>query len=150
MRTSIRTLAVSLILVTAAVAPVMAQQTYTNEDLEDFHIPGAYTNEDLEALEPLPVQEAPLFESEPADMTPWIEATLMLDAEYLALTHARDRLQAELDYELERIAIAYSPAGGGFTGSLRPGLRSKLEGKLEYLRRQIYMLDWEIDRLPAR
>src|SRR4030095_12470331 len=32
-----------------------AQQTYTNEDLRKFSVPGAYTNQDLKKMRPLPV-----------------------------------------------------------------------------------------------
>jgi len=148
-KTMFPTVAVGAILAILAVAPAMTQEVYTNEDLKNTHIPGAYTNEDLEALEPLPTQKAPLFEPAPVDLTPWVEASFNVDAHRAVLTDMRDRVQAELDYELERIETAYSPAGGGFTGSLRPGLRSKLEDKLENLRRQIYMRNWELSRLKS-
>src|SRR5437773_7005062 len=40
---------------------VRAEQTYTNEDLRKFTVPGAYTNEDLKKLPRLPVvRGAPL------------------------------------------------------------------------------------------
>ena len=147
--TRFRIVVVGLILAIAAVVPAMAQEVYTNEDLKDLHIPGAYTNEDLKALEPIPTQKAPVFEPAPVDLTPWIEAKSMVEAHRAALIAIRDRLQAELDYELARIEIAYSPAGDKFTGSLRTGLKSKLEPRLESLRRQIHMRNWELSRLPS-
>ena len=131
----------------------MAQQTYTNADLGKLHIPGAYTNQDLKALVPLPVQKAPLFEYPEVDLSKWIEEAIekaaVREVEYHGLVHERDRYQAELDYELERLdlEVTYSLRDGGFTGFTRPlGLRSEFDSRLKYLRRQIFLLNWEIAR----
>jgi hypothetical protein len=148
MRTGIRILAVALILAVVAIAPAMAQKVYTNKDLDKVQVPGAYTNKDLKFLEPIPTQKAPLSEPAPMDLMALAEVTPEPDVRRAVLTDVRDRLQAELDYELARIEEAYSPAGGGFTGSLRVGLKSKLEDRLEYLRREIHLRDEQIRQLP--
>ena len=145
MRRKIGSVVVLCHLVGLLAVPAMAEM-YTNADLDKLHLPGAYTNKDLKTLEPLPAQEAPLIETPEVDLSRWLEAAAVREAGYRALVHLRDRLQAELDYELGRLALAYSPAGGNFTGSLRPGLRSKLQPKLDSLQRRIYLTDWELDQ----
>jgi hypothetical protein len=148
-RTGIRILAVVFVLAAVAVAPAMAQKVYTNRDLGDVQIPGAYTNKDVKFLEPIPTQKAPMVEPAPvACCAPSVDKGPKVDVRRAVATDVRDRLQAELDYELARIEKAYSPAGGGFTGSLRVGLKSKLEDRLEYLRREIALRDQELRQLP--
>ena len=139
-------------------------ETYGNNNLGKLHIPGAYTNDDLKVLPPLAVQKEPIVQVELIDLSKFIsertEAAARREEKRRELVYARDRFQAELDYQLEQTHDAYISPAEGRIGRLR----SQLEGDvpahfngglpggngfrgLEYLRRQIALLEWDISQL---
>ncbi|ANM30253.1 hypothetical protein ABI59_12660 [Acidobacteria bacterium Mor1] len=131
-----------------------AQDSYDNRSLERLGSGSktgtkVYTNADLARLKPLPVQGSALADVD-IDVSAWIAESHARGSERRTLEYWRDRLQAELDYEMARIDAAYSVGGGDFTGSQRQGLKSKLEGRLNRLHREIYLVDWQIARLEGR
>ena len=142
------------------VAPVVAQETYTNKDLGKLHIPGAYTNDDLKALPPLAVQKAPIVQVQPVDLSKLIseltEAAARREEKRRVLVHAQDRLQAELDYQLELTRVVYISPTQGRIGRRPRELDSYYRGGLSgggefrglhYLRREIALLEWDISQL---
>lgn len=123
-----------------------AQRTYTNADLVEIDVPGAYTNEDLRKLAPLAVQERA------AMPTPRIAIPMVDSSGYQAafddLRRVRRALQAELDYEMNRIAFSES-AFAGRTQSAAPrlGYRAKVRGLVRELTKRIDLIDIEIEQV---
>jgi hypothetical protein len=99
-----------VIVVLLCLAPVLAfgQQTYTNEDLAKFQVPGAYTNEDLRRLTPLAQQKEPAFHLPAFQPAP--TRSQSLQARYDGLTY--DMLQAQIVAEHERVDFSESAFAG--------------------------------------
>jgi|GEM_PF-1695765 len=119
-----------------------AQQTYTNEDLRKFSVPGAYTNQDLKKMRPLPVSgkagsSASTAPSETVDSRPY---QMRLDL----LLEQRLIVQAQLDWTNQEIEKAYSFYNKGPDGYPWPGYLSKTRGFVQYLEMQISVVDARI------
>jgi hypothetical protein len=101
-----------IVVVAICLAPVLAfgQQTYTNEDLGRFQVPGAYTNEDLRRLAPLPQQQEKEVEPPALQAAPRISA--VLQARYDGLRETYDLLRAEIAAEEARIDFSESAFAG--------------------------------------
>ncbi len=102
----------SVIVVAICLAPVLAfgQQTYTNEDLARFQVPGAYTNEDLKRLTPLAQQKEPAFRL--PEFQPAPTRSPSLQARYDGLKETYEILQAEIAAEHERVDFSESAFAG--------------------------------------
>jgi hypothetical protein len=118
-----------------------AQQTYTNEDLRKFSVPGAYTNQDLKKLPPVssfgkagPPAQAPV---ETVDSRPY---QMRLDL----LQEQRLIVQAQLDWTNQEIEKAYSFYDKGPDGYPWPGYLSKTRGFVQYLEMQLAVVDTRI------
>lgn len=118
-----------------------AQQTYTNEDLRKFSVPGAYTNQDLKKMRPVPTvgKKGP---SEPVtievvDSRPY---QMRLDL----LLEQRVIVQAQLDWTNQEIERAYSFYDKGPDGYPWPGYLSKTRGFVQYLEMQLAVVDTRI------
>ncbi len=127
-------------------ALAFAQKTYTNADLVDIEVPGAYTNEDLRRLPPLAVQ------GRPAAQLPLFEISRgedgLFQSSFDSLKALRDALEAELDLEMGRIAFSESPSSGDTqSASPRLGYRTKVRRLVQELAKRIALVDLEIDRL---
>jgi len=121
-----------------------AQQTYTNEDLKKFSVPGAYTNEDLKKLPPLPVLKG-------AAVSPAPVPTAVPDAEPYErrldfLFEQRLILQSELEWRQEMVRKADSAFDKGTDGYPWPGYRSKSRSSIQYLEMQLSVVDARIER----
>lgn len=121
-----------------------AQKTYTNADLVDIDVPGAYTNGDLRKLAPLAIQEraaarTPLFTIPPVDGS-------FYQAAFNDLRGVQRSLQAELDYEMNRITFSES-AFAGRTQSAAPrlGYRNQVRGLVQELVKRIDLVDAQIE-----
>lgn len=130
------------IVLLACLAPSLAfgQQTYTNADLVKLQVPGAYTNEDLKRLSPLAIQKAP------REALPGVELPTPLvagfQALYDSLERSRTALQAEIDYEKDRVALSESAFAGDtreFTARL--GYRSRVRSLVEELEKRVALLE---------
>ena len=101
-----------VIVVLLCLAPVLAfgQQTYTNEDLAKFQVPGAYTNEDLKRLTPLAQQKEPAFHLPAFQPAP--TRSQSLQARYDGLKETYDMLQAQIVAEHERVDFSESAFAG--------------------------------------
>ena len=120
-----------------------AQQTYTNEDLRKFTVPGAYTNQDLKKLPPVPVSGGakaakPAPVPEPVVVAPSPEP-FQLRMDFLA--EQRRIYQAELDWRLGMLEQAYSFYDKGTDGYVWPGYWSKNKGIIQYLEMEISVID---------
>jgi|RhiMetStandDraft_4_1073278.scaffolds.fasta_scaffold268971_1 hypothetical protein len=118
-----------------------AQQTYTNEDLRKFKVPGAYTNQDLKKMAPVPVigKATPVtpVPMETVDSRPF-------QMRFDLLQEQRRIIQAELDWRNQEIEKAYSFIDKGPDGYPWPGYRSKSRGVIEYLEMQLSVVDARI------
>jgi len=118
-----------------------AQQTYTNEDLRKFSVPGAYTNQDLKKMKPVPVvgRATPVtaVPMERVDAEPF---QMRLDL----LQDQRSIIQAELDWRNQEIEKAYSFFDKSPNDYPLPGYRSKSRGVIEYLEMQLAVVDARI------
>ncbi|MEE9218451.1 MAG: hypothetical protein V3U98_05235 [Acidobacteriota bacterium] len=120
-----------------------AEERYTNADLDRIYVPGAYTNEDLKALPPIAMQEAPAMPL----------ATTIIDtserdflfAQLEALEARRSAFARSLAYEKARLWTAYGPGGNDPNDYPVPGFRSRSRLFRASLRKQIAMLDKEIE-----
>ncbi len=135
-----------LVIFMICLCPVLAfaQQEYTNADLVDIDVPGAYNNEDLRKLPPLAVQERPAAPG-PAIIIPPVDSSFY-QAAFDDLNRVRRSLQAELDYEAGQIAFSES-AFAGRTQSAAPrlGYRNKVRGLVRELIKRIAMVDAQIE-----
>lgn len=126
-----------------AATGALAEEKYTNADLDRIYVPGAYTNEDLKALPPLEVQEAPALplvgpRVDTAERDRLLARIRMLEAR-------RDAMARELAYEEERVRRSESAGGNSPDSSLFAGYRGKSRGLREALRKEIALLGHEID-----
>ena len=115
-----------------------AQQTYTNEDLRKFSVPGAYTNQDLKKMAPVPVvgRAVPVAPA-PAEVVDSRPFQMRLDF----LEEQRRIIQAEMDWRNQEIEKAYSFFDKGPDGYPWPGYLSKSKGALQYLEMQLAVVD---------
>ena len=138
----------SFIVMAICLVPVMAfgQQTYTNEDLAKFQVPGAYNNEDLRRLGPLAVQK------EPAVHLPRYEPSRpaggALQARYGGLIDTYKALMWEIAYEEERIDFSESAfAGDTRDPEVRLGYRSQVAHWLAELTKRAELVKSRIERV---
>jgi hypothetical protein len=129
-------------------AAALAQQTYTNADLVNIQVPGAYTNDDLRRLPPLAIQK------EPAARLVVPEAPRADGGRYQVLYDnlrlTRSALQAELDFEMQRIDDSES-AFAGDPGDLgpRPGYRTRVRPLILELQKRVALIDRQLDEIAA-
>jgi len=123
---------------------VYAEQTYTNEDLKKFSVPGAYTNEDLRKLPRLPVAKAVPPAPAPVPMAAPDAEPLQLRLDWLS--EQRLIVQTELDWREEMVRKSQSAFDKGPDGGPWPGYLSKNKSSLQYLRMQLAILDARIDK----
>lgn len=126
-----------------AATGALAEEKYTNADLDRIYVPGAYTNEDLKALPPLEVQEAPAMTL----VAPRVDTTERdrLLARMQKLEAQRDALARELAYVEEQVRRSESAGGNSPGSSYFAGYRGKSRGLREALRKEIALLGHEID-----
>ena len=126
-------------------ALAFGQQMYTNADLVDIQVPGAYTNEDLKKLPPLAVQKTPAaagpqFAAPPAESS-WQPA-------YNRLVGGRQLLQDEIDYEISRVDYSESAfAGDPQAYEPRLGYRTGARVLILELKKRVFLLDRQIEAL---
>jgi hypothetical protein len=123
---------------------VHAEQTYTNEDLKKFTVPGAYTNQDLKKLPKLPVMKAVPQAPAPAPVVTPNAEPFQLRLDFLA--EQRLMVQTELNWREEMVEKAYSYIDKGPQGGPWPGYLSKSKGALSYLRMQLAIVDARIEK----
>jgi len=121
---------------------VLAQEKYTNADLDRIYVPGAYTNEDLKALPPIEMQAAPALPLV-APVVDTRERDLMFDR-LRSLEERRAGLARELAYEEKLVSRAEGPGGNSPGVSFFAGYRGKSRGLREAVRKEIALLDQEI------
>ena len=135
-----------ILILMICLCPVLAfaQEAYTNADLIDIEVPGAYTNEDLRKLPPLAVQARPAAPG-PVIAIPPVDSSFY-QAAFDDLSRVRRSLQAELDYEAKQIAFSES-AFAGRTQSAAPrlGYRNKVRGLVQELIKRITLVDTQIE-----
>ncbi len=124
---------------------VHAEQTYTNEDLKKFSVPGAYTNEDLKKLPKLPVAKA--VPSAPAPVPVWVPDAEPFERQISFLLDQRLMIQTELDYRQAMVDKAYSYFDKGPDGYPWPGYLSKSRSSIEYLKMQLAIMDARLDQV---
>ena len=123
----------------------LAEQTYTNEDLKKFSVPGAYTNEDLKKLPRVPVVKAAPVAPAPV---PVVEPAMEpLQMRMDLLSEQRLMVQTEIDWRESMVRKADSYFEKGPNEGPYPGYRSKSKGTLQYLDLQRAILDARIDRV---
>jgi hypothetical protein len=126
-------------------AMAMAQQKYTNADLDIAPKRDAYTNEDLKGLAPLPVSGPVMAEAMPA--VPVDRAAEMLAARKADLLFDRDMIEAEIGYWEAVIKTAFYGAGG-INDYPRVGKdTAEARQRIVRLERHIYLVDEELSRL---
>jgi len=121
-----------------------AEQTYTNEDLKKFSVPGAYTNEDLRKLPRLPVAKAVPAVPAPISMVAPAAEPLQLRLDWLS--EQRLIIQTELDWREEMVRKANSAFDKGPDGYPWPGYLSKNKSSIQYLKMQLAILDARIEK----
>jgi hypothetical protein len=122
-----------------------AEQTYTNEDLKRFSVPGAYTNEDLRKLPRLPVVKG--VPAAPAPIPMVAPAAEPLQRRLDFLSEQRLIIQAELDWREEMVRKADSYFEKGPNEGPYLGYRSKSKGSIQYLKLQLAIMDARIDNV---
>lgn len=125
-----------------AATAALAQEKYTNADLDRIYVPGAYTNEDLKALPPIEVQEAPAQQLA-APVVDTTERDLLLGRVRM-LEERRAALARELAYEERIVSDVEGPGGNAPDRSFYAGYRSKSRRLREALRKEIALVDQEI------
>ena len=118
-----------------------AQQTYTNEDLRKFSVPGAYTNQDLKKMRPVP----PVGKAGPsAPVSIEVGDSRPFQKRLDLLLEQRLIVQAQLDWTNQEIERAYSFYDKGPDGYPWPGYLSKTRGFVQYLEMQLAVVDTRI------
>ena len=137
-----------LVVLMGLIWPVLGfgQQLYTNADLARFDVPGAYKNQDLRRLPPLAVQKQPGFPLAPYTPAPREDAAFQRAYDGLQLT--RTALQAEIEFEMARIAFSES-AFAGDTSAIEPrlGYRAGVAPLILELKKRTALLDGQMDSL---
>ena len=124
---------------------VHAQQTYTNEDLKKFSVPGAYTNQDLKRMAPVPVAKGVTVSAIPVQPAPPEAEPLQI--RFSLLSEQRLILQTELDWRWEMIRKADSAFDKGPDGGPWPGYRSKSRDALQSLEVRLAVVDARIEKV---
>jgi hypothetical protein len=124
---------------------VRAEQTYTNQDLKKFSVPGAYTNEDLKKLPKLPAAKA-------APGGPAMVPLILPDAEpyqraFDFLWEQRLIIQSELDWREEMVRKSLSAFDKGPNEGPYPGYYSKSKGAIDYLNMQLSIMDARMEQV---
>jgi hypothetical protein len=125
-----------------------AERTYTNADLVDLEVPGAYTNEDLRRLSPLAVQRQAI--ATPPPYAPRRAPSEAYQAIYDELRLERDLLAAELAIERERVAFSESAFAGDPSsepGRPRLGYKARVAGLMAELAKRVALLDVHLEAL---
>jgi hypothetical protein len=126
-------------------ALAFGQQAYTNADLVNIQVPGAYTNEDLKKLPPLAMQRAPAAPG-PQLWAPPVGSEWQ--PVYNRLRTARVLLQAEIDYEIEQVDFSESAfAGDPQAFAPRLGYRTGARPLILELKKRAYLLDKQIEAM---
>ena len=135
-----------MLILMICLCPVLAfaEQVYTNADLVDIEVPGAYTNEDLRKLPPLAMQKRPAVPG-PVISISRVDSSFY-QAAFDDLSRVRRSLQAELGYEAKQIAFSES-AFAGRTQSAAPrlGYRGKVRGLVRELIKRLALVDTQIE-----
>ena len=127
-------------------AMAMAQQKYTNDDLDIAPKRDAYTNEDLKGLAPLPVTGTAVM-AEPMPSVAVDRAAASLADQRANLMFDRDMMQAEIGYWESVIKTAFKGVGG-INDYPRVGKNTaEARGRIVRLERHIYLVDEELSRL---
>jgi hypothetical protein len=121
---------------------VRAEQTYTNEDLRKFSVPGAYTNQDLRKLPRVPVVKAAPTRPAPAPSEAPDAEPFQRHLDFLA--EQRLIIQSELDWREEMVRKANSAFDKGPDGYPWPGFLSKNKSSIQYLKMQLAIMDARI------
>lgn len=135
-----------LVVLMGLVWPVLTfgQQLYTNADLAKFDVPGAYSNKDLRRLPPSPPRPRGVIGVPPYAPAPREDAAYQRAYDGLRLT--RDALQAELDFEMGRIAFSESAMAGN-SGVVEPrlGYRAAVAPLILELQKRVALLERQMD-----
>ena len=137
-----------LIVLAICLAPglVLGQQTYTNEDLAKFQVPGAYSNEDLSRIGPLAVQKEPVTRL--PEFVPPPSYDGRLQADYDSLRERHRSILSAIAYEQELIDYSDSAfAGDTRDATVRNGYRAPARVWIRQLSRQATLLEVRIGRL---
>lgn len=120
------------------------QQLYTNADLAKFDVPGAYSNQDLKRLPPSGV--TPRAAVGLPSYTPPPREDALYQRAYDGLHLTRAAMQAELDFEMGRIAFSESALAGN-TGVVEPrlGYRASVAPLILELQKRVALLDRQMD-----
>lgn len=140
-----------IVVVAICLAPVLAfgQQTYTNEDLAKFQIPGAYTNEDLKRLAPLAQQKEPAVRLPEYQPAPTRSASLQ--ARYDGLRETYDMLLAEIALKHELVDYSESAfAGNTLDSKVRLGYRAPAFRQIQVLSQRADLMKVRLDALEER
>jgi hypothetical protein len=126
-------------------ALAFGQQAYTNADLVNIQVPGAYTNEDLKKLPPFAMQRAP---AAPGPQLAALPVESDWQPVYSRLRTARVLLQAEIDYEIGQVEFSES-AFAGDTQAFAPrlGYRTGARPLILELKKRVYLLDKQIEAI---
>jgi len=140
-----------IVIVAICLAPVLAfgQQTYTNEDLAKFQIPGAYTNEDLKRLAPLAQQKEPAVRLPEYQPAPTRSASLQ--ARYDGLRETFVMLEAEITAERELVDYSESAfAGNTLDARVRLGYKTVSFQRITELSLRANLMKVRIEALEER
>ena len=138
----------ALVLLALALWPALAyaERTYTNADLVNFQVPGAYTNDDLRTLSPLAVQKGAAYV--PSPYVPAQPPVAAYQAIVDSLRLERGLLQAELDLERARVAFSESAFAGDpaqHEGWPRLGYKLKALTLMAELAKRVALIDVRIE-----
>ena len=137
-----------IVVVAICLAPVLAfgQQTYTNEDLAKFQVPGAYTNEDLKRLAPLAQQKEPAVRLPEYQPAPTRSASLQ--ARYDGLQETYVLLQAEIALKHELVDYSESAfAGNTLDAKVRLGYKAPAFRQIQVLSQRAELMKVRIEAL---
>jgi hypothetical protein len=133
---------IALMLLVPALA--LAQEKYTNDDLDIPPKRDAYTNADLERLPPLPAQAEPVMAAEAMPAVKRDLATEDLEARKADMAYDRTMIEAEIRYWEKVIKIAHSARAGGPNGYPNVGGdTAEARTRIIRLQRLLYMLEEE-------
>ena len=137
-----------IVVVAICLAPVLAfgQQTFTNEDLAKFQVPGAYTNEDLKRLAPLAQQKEPAVRLPAYQPAPTRSASLQ--ARYDGLQETYVILQAEIALKHELVDYSESAfAGNTLDAKVRLGYKAPAFRQIQVLSQRAELMKVRIEAL---
>lgn len=133
-------------LVVLVPAMAVAQEKYTNADLNIPPKKDAYTNADVERLPPLPVQRAPLAQVAPLPRARDLDAEAR-SSRMRSLMEDRDAIQAEMTY-LKALRKRARYPGVGRNAYPRFGSdTAEARQRLKALERNLFLLEEEMGHL---